>query len=198
MEAGKYGEACSEVERSAGNTDGDVSQIPFVPNGKKGRTTKLLLLLLLLLLQQEQAGENFMNSSLQNFNLHIITSRGTSNIILSVLLSNQAQQQVSVSKQCASHVSDFRPRWATPPWLSVPSVYQTLTLLCISRLFIGAHAIYLQIPMLHNDTRSSRRLFVNTVLNYRVPQKAEFLEYLNDYELLEDSPPSLQPFPNVP
>jgi len=92
------------------------------------------------------------------------------------------------------HVSDFRPRCATPPRHSVPSVFQTLTVLCKSGLFIRAHFIYLQIPKLHNDTGSSRRLFVHTVLNYRFSQKAEFLEHLNDHELLEDSPPSLQLF----
>ena len=45
----------------ATESDGDASQIPYVPNGMKGRATKLLLQ------EQEQAGENFMNSSLKNF-----------------------------------------------------------------------------------------------------------------------------------
>jgi len=90
------------------------------------------------------------------------------------------------------HVSDFRPRWATPSWHLGPPVFQTV--LCKSRLFIRAHFIYLQIPRLRNDTGSSRRLFVHKVLNYRISQKAEFIEYLYDYELLEDSPPSLQLF----
>lgn len=133
--------------------------------------------------------------------IHIIKSRGNCSLlrpnILSAMLSNQVHQQVcfqTLCIACQKHVSDFRPRWATPSWQLGPSVFQTLTTLCKSRLFIRAHLNYLQIPRLHNDTRSSRRLHVHSVLNYRVSQKAEFLEYLNDYELLEDSPPSLQLF----
>jgi hypothetical protein len=194
-EAGKCGEACSEVERSASNT----VRWRWFTNALRSQWNERTYYCYYYYYYSKNRLERISwTASYKILYLHIITSRGTSNIILSVLLSNQAQQQVSISKQCASHVSDFRPKWATPPWLSAPSVFQTQTVLCTSRLFIGAHAIYLQVPSLHNVTGSSRRLFVNTVLNYRVSQKAEFLEYLNDYELLQDSPPSLQPFPTVP
>jgi hypothetical protein len=43
-------------------SDGDASQMPYVPNEMKGRTTKLLLR------EQEQVRENFMNSCLKNVN----------------------------------------------------------------------------------------------------------------------------------
>jgi len=171
--------------------------MPYVPNGMKGRTTKLLLR------QEEQASENLMNSCLKNVNSshHKISwhlfSFTTKYSPQRHALKSSTPTSFSFQTLCIAfqkHVSDFRPRWATLSWHLGPSVFQTLTVLCKSWLFIRAHFIYSQIPRLHNDTWSSRRLFVHTVLIYRVSQKAEFLEYLNDYELLEDSPPSLQLF----